>query len=146
MRYLPILEELCSSDSVLFMVVGIIVALVISVKFCDTKRNLIGLIGSFVVYAICEVLTNFYTNYMLEIALLFVGTLALGAFIGFPIGLIVTIVSGKIDGKVWWIAMNKQEVYQYLEQNNIEYEAVEHNIVDDVCDVTMKSIVYITRD
>ena len=71
MRYLPILEELCSSDSVLFMVVGIIVALVISVKFCDTKRNLIGLIGSFVVYAICEVLTNFYTNYMLEIALLF---------------------------------------------------------------------------
>lgn len=73
MRYLPILEELCSSDSVLFMVVGIIVALVISVKFCDTKRNLIGLIGSFVVYAICEVLTNFYTNYMLEIALLFVG-------------------------------------------------------------------------
>ena len=45
-------------------------------------------------------LTNFYTNYMLEIALLFVGTLALGAFIGFPIGLIVTIVSGKIDGKV----------------------------------------------
>ena len=61
---------------------------------------MIGLIGSFVVYAICEVLTNFYTNYMLEIALLFVGTLALGAFIGFPIGLIVTIVSGKIDGKV----------------------------------------------
>ena len=42
--------------------------------------------------------------------------------------------------------MNKQEVYQYLEQNNIEYEAVELNIVDDVCDVTMKSIVYITRD
>ena len=100
MRYLPILEELCSSDSILFMVAGIIVALVICVKFCDTKRNLIGLIGSFVVYAICEVPTNFYTNYMLEIALLFVGTLALGAFIGFPIGLIVTIVSGKIDGKV----------------------------------------------
>ena len=100
MRYLPILEELCSSDSVLFMAAGVIVALVISVKFCDTKSKLLGLIGSFVVYAICEVLTNFYTNYMLEIALLFVGTLALGAFIGFPIGLIVTIVSGKIDGKV----------------------------------------------
>lgn len=42
--------------------------------------------------------------------------------------------------------MNKQEVYQYLERNNIEYEAVEHNFVDDICDVTMKSIVYITRD
>ena len=62
MRYLPILEELYSSDSVLFMAAGVIVALVISVKFCDTKRNLIGLIGSFVVYAICEVLSNFYTN------------------------------------------------------------------------------------
>lgn len=100
MRYLPILEELCSSDSVLFMAAGVIVALVISVKFCDTKRNLLGLIGSFVVYAICEVLSNFYTNYMLEIALLFVGTLALGAFIGFLIGLIVTIVSGK--GLLLW--------------------------------------------
>ena len=42
--------------------------------------------------------------------------------------------------------MNKQEVYQYLERNNIEYEAVGRNIVDDICDVTMKSIVYITRD
>lgn len=100
MRYLPILEELCSSDSILFMVAGIIVALVISVKFCDIKRNLLGLIGSFVVYAICEVLSNFYTNYMLEIALLFVGTLALGAFIRFTIGLIVTIVSGK--GLLLW--------------------------------------------
>ena len=30
--------------------------------------------------------------------------------------------------------MNKQEVYQNLEQNNIEYEAVEHNIVDDICE------------
>ena len=93
MRYLPILEELCSSDSV-------IVALVISVKFCDTKRNLIGLIGSFVVYAICEVLSNFYTNYMLEIALLFAGTLALGAFIGFLIGSIVLVRLRGIDGKV----------------------------------------------
>ena len=49
MRYLPILEELYSSDSVLFMAAGVIVALVISVKFCDTKRNLIGLIGNFVI-------------------------------------------------------------------------------------------------
>ena len=47
MRYLPIIEELCSSDSILFMVAGIIVALVISMKFCDIKRNLLGLIGSF---------------------------------------------------------------------------------------------------
>ena len=94
MRYLPILEELCSSDSVLFMAAGVIVALVI------TKRNLIGLIGSFVVYAICEVLSNFYTNYMLEIALLFAGTLALGAFIGFLIGSIVLVRLRGIDGKV----------------------------------------------
>ena len=42
--------------------------------------------------------------------------------------------------------MYKQEVYQYLEKNNIEYESVEQNIVDDICDVKMKSIVYITRD
>ena len=39
MRYLPILEELCSSDSVLLMVAGVIVALVISVKFCDYKKK-----------------------------------------------------------------------------------------------------------
>ncbi len=100
MRYLPILEELCSSDSVLCMAAGVIVALVISVKLCDTKRNLLGLIGSFVIYAICEVLTNFHTNYMLEIALLFAGTLALGAFIGFLIGGIISVRSGGIDGKV----------------------------------------------
>ena len=43
MRYLPILEELCSSDSILFMVAGIIVALVISVKFCDIKKKFAGI-------------------------------------------------------------------------------------------------------
>lgn len=52
------------------------------------------------VYAICEVLSNFYTNYMLEIALLFAGTLALGAFIGFLIGSIVLVRLRGIDGKV----------------------------------------------
>ena len=34
MRYLPILEELCSSDSILFMVAGIIVAF--KSRFRDT--------------------------------------------------------------------------------------------------------------
>lgn len=89
MRFFPILEELFSSDSVLFMVIGLLIAVFIGLKGKAMRKSIIGLLAGFLIYAFCELLSNFHTNYMLELLLLFVGTAALGAVVGFLIGIIV---------------------------------------------------------
>ena len=48
MKYLPILDELFSSDSIIFMLIGLAFAVFIAVKMKDTKKNLIGIIVSLI--------------------------------------------------------------------------------------------------
>lgn len=90
MRYFPIIDELFTSDSIIFMLIGLVPAVIIGVKMKSTKRNLIGMIASLVVYAVCEVISNVHTSFMMELALLFIGTIAIGGFAGFLAGLIVS--------------------------------------------------------
>lgn len=90
MRYFPIIDELFASDTIVFMLIGLALAAVIGVKMKNTKKNLTGMIGSIVLYAICEVISNIHTNFMVELVLLFVGTIALGGVVGFLVGLIVS--------------------------------------------------------
>ena len=88
MRWLPILDELFSSDTIIFMIIGVIIAIICSIKMKEPGKLLVGLVVSFLIYACCELLSNFHTNYMLELILLFAGTVAIGSVIGFLIALI----------------------------------------------------------
>jgi NhaP-type Na+/H+ or K+/H+ antiporter len=54
-----------------------------------------ALITSVVIYAICELIENIHTNFMIEIILVFVGTVALGCFIGFLISLLIQKVNER---------------------------------------------------
>ena len=91
MRYLPILGELFSSDSAIFMLIGLVIATIIGIKMKNTRKNTIGLEICLVTYVICEIVSNIIgMNYLVEIIALFVGTIAIGGFIGFIIGLIVS--------------------------------------------------------
>ena len=90
MKYLPILEELFSSDSIIFGIIGLVMACIISVKMKGTRNNMVGVIGSIFVYAVCEAVSNVRTNFMVELLLLFIGTTAIGSFMGFLIGTIWT--------------------------------------------------------
>lgn len=85
MKYLPIINELFSSDSIIFMLIGVFLAVFIGMKMKDAKKNLIGIIASLIIYAICEVISNIHTTFMIELLLLFVGTIAIGGFVGFLI-------------------------------------------------------------
>ena len=89
MKYFPIFQELFESDSVVFMLIGFILVLCIGIKMNDIRRNIIGLASSFVLYVICELASNLHTNYMIELILLFVGTIAIGGIIGFLISAII---------------------------------------------------------
>lgn len=40
-------------------------------------------------YVVCELVSNIHTNYMIELILLFVGTIAIGGIIGFLTSIIV---------------------------------------------------------
>lgn len=91
MKYLPILGELFSSDSAIFMLIGLVIATIIGIKIKNTRKNTIGVAICLLIYVICEILSQAVgMNYLLEIIALFVGTIAIGGFIGFLIGLIVS--------------------------------------------------------
>lgn len=86
MKFLPILDELFSSDSIIFMIIGLIIAVIISLKIKDIRKCFAGMAAGFIVYVVCEVISNIRTNNALEMALLFGGTVAIGLFVGFLIG------------------------------------------------------------
>ena len=88
--YLPIMGELLSSDSFIFMLIGLVAATIIGIVMKSTKKNIIGFIICFAIYVISELISNMRSSYLLEIILLFVGTIAIGGIIGFLIGLIVS--------------------------------------------------------
>lgn len=89
MKFLPILDELFSSDSIIFMIIGLIVAVVISLKIENMRKCLSGVAAGFIVYVVCEVISNIRTNNVIEMALLFVGTVAIGLFVVFLIGTVI---------------------------------------------------------
>jgi FtsH-binding integral membrane protein len=89
MKYIPILQELFESDTVIFVIVGIVIAVIMGLFLKKQKNLKIALITSVVVYAICELLSNIHTNFMLEIILVFVGTVALGCCIVFLVSLLI---------------------------------------------------------
>jgi ABC-type transport system involved in cytochrome c biogenesis permease component len=89
MKYIPIFQELFESDTVIFLIVGIVIAAIIRLFLKKQKNLKVALIISVVVYAICELLSNIHTNFMLEIILVFVGTVALGCCIGFLVSILI---------------------------------------------------------
>jgi ABC-type transport system involved in cytochrome c biogenesis permease component len=89
MKYIPIFQELFESDTVIFLIVGIVIAAIIRLFLKKQKNVKFALITSVVVYVICELLSNMHTNFMLEIILVFVGTVALGCCIVFLVSLLI---------------------------------------------------------
>ena len=92
MKYLPVFQELFESDSIIFMLIGLVLALSIGIKLHDIKKIIISLVSSVVLYAVCELISNIHTNYMIELILLFVGTIAIGGIISFFILTIVVTI------------------------------------------------------
>lgn len=89
MKYLPIFQELFESDSIIFMLIGLVLAAFIGIKMDDIKKIIISLVSSFALYAVCELASNIHTNFMIELILLFAGTIAIGGILGFLISIIV---------------------------------------------------------
>ena len=85
MRFLPILQELFESDTIIFLLIGIVFSVIIGLRLKKQRKYIVGSIMAAVVYGICELMSNFHTNFMLEIILLFIGTVAVGWCIGFII-------------------------------------------------------------
>lgn len=97
MKYLPIFQELFESDTVIFMIIGIAVAVIIGLRLKHQKKYIMAIIISIVTYAICELVSNIHTNFMLEIILLFLGTVSMGCCIGFIGCLLVRLLKNRKD-------------------------------------------------
>lgn len=95
MKYLPIFQELLESDSIIFMLIGLILAVIIGIKMNDIRKNIISLVSCFALYAVCELISNVHTNFMIELILFFIGTVAIGGIIGFLAGIVVVKVFSR---------------------------------------------------
>ena len=94
--YLPILEELFSSDSFMFALIGLVIAFVIGIRMKTAKKNIIGFCVCLVVYVFAEVISNLIKgNYLLDILLLIAGTIAIGGVIGSLGGFVVSKIRNK---------------------------------------------------
>lgn len=89
MKYFPIFRELFQSDSIIFMLIGLAITVFIGIKLNEIKKIIVCLVSSVALYAVCEWISNIHTNYLFELILLFVGTIAIGGIIGFLISAIV---------------------------------------------------------
>ncbi len=89
MKFFSILRELFESDSFIFMSIGLVFAIILSIKMSNSRRIIIALISSFGLYAICELFSNIHTSYLFEMILLFLGTIAIGGIIGFLISVVI---------------------------------------------------------
>ena len=85
MKYLPILNELSSSDSNVFFLIGLILSTVVGGIVNNKKKNKIYASVCLVIYIVCEIISNFRLSYLSELIALFIGTIALGGIIGFVI-------------------------------------------------------------
>ena len=79
MKYLPILDELFSSDSAVFMLIGLVIATIIAIKMKNTRKNTIGVAICLVTYVVCEMVCGILLpyvgmNYFVVFIALFVGT------------------------------------------------------------------------
>lgn len=97
MKYLPILQELSESDTLAFLIIGIVMALIIGPRFKSLKGCITAIIVSAAIYFICEILSNVHTDYLLELIMLFIGTTVIGCFIGFLICFLIGLLKGRIE-------------------------------------------------
>ena len=89
MRYFPVLQELFESDTVIILLIGAALGAAVSCMIKEPRRIGRLLIGSAALYALCEVISNFRTDNLLEILLLFAGTAAIGAALSSIVCLII---------------------------------------------------------
>ena len=77
-----------SSDSVIFLVAGLVVAFALGMALKALKKTGIGMMASVIVYALCEALSN-VPAYLVAIITVYIGTIAIGCFVGFLISYLV---------------------------------------------------------
>lgn len=85
MNNLSILQELFESDTVIFMIIGMVIAIMIGLQMKRQRMHVFAIIISIVVYAFCEFVSNLYANFSLAFILLLIGTISIGCCIGFVI-------------------------------------------------------------
>lgn len=72
------------------MLIGLAIAFVIGLVLKSDKKRKGGMIASVITYVVCEVVSNVPAPFLVSIIALFVGTIAVGGFIGFLLAFVVS--------------------------------------------------------
>ena len=89
MKYFPILQELFEADTIVIFCIGAVAALIVGLLLKSRNARGYTVAYSLGIYLLCELLSNIRLGFLPEIVLVIVGTLALGAFLGFAVSFII---------------------------------------------------------
>ena len=96
MKYLPIFQELFESrDLVVIPLIGLAVSVIVGLFLKRAKKIGIAMMCSAVIFAAYGPLATLHTNYAMQFVVWFLGTFAIGAFIGFGISLLLRLIRQK---------------------------------------------------
>ena len=100
MDYFPIFQELFKSDTVYFLLIGLVVAFWIGLIKMKAKTRRKLLFTSIGIYVLSEVVLNLHQSYMLGFAFLFLGTFSIGAFIGIAFTMLINKFGKKANDTI----------------------------------------------
>ena len=83
MDRLFILNMLLSGGSAAILPIGLAIGIISGINIKDGKARRAGLIASFAIYVICELLVACVRYRPVGIFAVYIGTIAIGAFLGF---------------------------------------------------------------
>lgn len=95
MKYLPILEELFESDTVIIFLIGLAGALLSGFRLKGYKKTGTAAGISTLVYGVCEAASNLRGSYLQQILLLILGTAALGFLAGFGLHTLLEAINSR---------------------------------------------------
>jgi len=91
MNLFPIIQNAFSGTNIFYVVLGIIIGLGFGLSSKKAKKIGIGILTCFIIYALCEVLTNVAST-LLGLVVAIAGTVSFGGFIGYIVSYIIVII------------------------------------------------------
>lgn len=95
MDYFPILQDLLKLNTIVFLLIGVVWALVAGKVLKTAKNSLIAVLSGVVIYVVCEGLENIPHGMFMDFLAVFIGTIALGTIPGYLVWTVIRLRNKK---------------------------------------------------
>lgn len=95
MDYFPILQDLLKLHTIVFLLIGVVWALVAGKVLKTVKTSMIAVASGFLIYVVCEALVHIPHGAFADFLAVFIGTIALGTIPGYLVWMVIRLRNNK---------------------------------------------------